>query len=47
MVRSIGPRSNICMPDRRITRRHPDLREAATVVALRGQRITATKKERP
>jgi hypothetical protein len=35
------------MPDRRITRRHPDLREAATVVALRGQRITATKKKRP
>jgi hypothetical protein len=33
------------MPDRRIIRRHPDPREAATVVALRGQHITAAKKE--
>jgi hypothetical protein len=41
------PRSNISMPDRRIIRRHPDPRGAATVVALRGQHITAAEKERP
>jgi hypothetical protein len=45
MVRSSLPRSNTTMPDRRIIRRHSDPRGAATVVAWRGQHITAAEKE--